>query len=156
MDDLDKDQWEAPYRKVAAVHELQESNFLVRLYLECYEKRYKAKFVFPLGNSHLTLIQDIQKMAKDRTPQLIEHYFKMNEPWFKSQTHSLECLKKNLNKVNADFEQRGMKVTSAEPVKVQFFRTCIKCGEHNLQTAFVAEMERVEICDKCSPGGKDG
>lgn len=148
MDEVDKEQWEAPYRKVAAVHELQESNYLVNLYLNCYERHYKAKFIFPLGNAHLTLIQDIKKQAQDRTAALIEHYFKVKEQWFSQQNHSLECLKKNLNKVNADYEKRSQMTQTSETF-IKSWLSCDKCFKHFWWVGNPHKLEGPRICEEC-------
>lgn len=149
MDEIDKHEWNRSYRRVQAVEELHETNYLLELYLKCYQNHYRAKPVWGLGNSHLTTIQDIKRLAQDKAPQLIQHFFKMKDQWFTRNCHSLDVLKKSINQVNTDYVNHGTAIVPSAPIKIQFFRTCIKCNEHNSWTGFLVEIESNEVCDKC-------
>lgn len=153
MDELDKFQWEAPYKKMTAVQELQESNFLLDLYTKCHERVYKTKPVWPLGNLHLTLIQDIRRMATDKTPNLIEHYFKMKDDWFVKRCHALDVLKQNLDKVNIDYETKGKNIVRSEALKISTLVICEVCDEKNEWVGFPAELlgTTKRVCMKCRP-----
>lgn len=137
-----------PYLKLQAVEELKEQNRLLDLYVKHHQIRYKARPVFPPGTAHLTLLKDLKKMANEKAGALIEHYFKMEDPWFKTQCHSLDCLKKNLNKVNADYEQRSVKMTHNEKIRIEFLRVCSKCLKSQKWVGSPEEVDN-DVCGEC-------
>lgn len=150
MDELDKDLLEQPYRRIQAKEQLLEQNYLLRVYENCYLRTYKAKYIAQLGNSDRTIIQDIRRMSPDKAGNLIEHYFEMKDKWFVEMRHSLEVLKRNLNKVNSDYEKsqgRGMAPTD---VGVSVKLSCDRCGGLYVTDILPRDLPSKErVCPDC-------
>lgn len=149
LDEIDENLWNKNYRKLAAVEELSSSNSLIDLYVKEHQKKYGTKPVWPLGNTHLTLIQDIRRMGGEKTQLLIMHFFKMKAESFPKKNHSLETLKWCLNEVNISLERHGHSCLRSTPIKIQFWRTCSVCEERNEWVGQENEIETNEVCVKC-------
>lgn len=152
MDEIDKHQWEAQYRRLAAVEELSEKNHLIHVYEEEYQRKMGAKPVWDLGNSHLALMADIQKLAKDKTADLIRHFFKMRDDWFQRQGWPLHELKKNISKVHADFIKRGTTTHhSNKDLRILVEVSCDECGSQFKWTGTTGQLlsDNKRICNNC-------
>lgn len=148
MDELDREILEQPYRRLAAAEEHSEITYLLKVYENSYQSRYKSKYIHSLGNADRVIISDIKKMAGDKTAKLLEHYLSMREPWFEQMRHSLEVLKRNLNKVCSDYESRQGRpqVTS---VVLSLNISCDRCGRHFTWQTDPTKISSERVCKNC-------
>lgn len=149
MNELDKEILEAPYRKLQAAEDLSEQNYLMQVYANCYQATYKSKYIPALGHVDRTAIQDIRRMLPDKAAQVIEHYFKMKERWFVEMRHSLEVLKRNLNKVYSDYEQSLGRSPAVKKTEVWCWDKCDEC-----KSSFKRPVDEFKtVCDSCRKNG---
>ena len=90
------------YKKLAAVEEVEHNNLLVDIFISHWKLKFKAPPLFA-DTLHFAQMRGFQKIAGKKSEALIEHYFAMKDEWFISQAYSLDCLCKNINKVNASY-----------------------------------------------------
>lgn len=94
------DEFTKPYKKLQAVAELQEQNDLVDLYVHLFKEKYKTAYIVPVDRSHFKHIKTLRESMGPKALGILYAYFESRDDWFVKQQHSLECLIKNLNKVN--------------------------------------------------------
>lgn len=125
MENNDDDEFLKSYRKVAAAEELIETNTLLELYSTLYKKKYKGEPIFPFNKYHLQQIKDFKRATGEKAYYILQHYFTMRDPWFESQAYSVECLIKNLNRINADFSSKNSIHTPSGYMEIDFY--CDAC-----------------------------
>ncbi len=103
---MSDDQWNKQYTRLAAVEEQLDLNSFLDRYVELYKKKFRGEPIFGIDNIHFKHAKDIQKMAGTKAFALVEHYFSMHDKWFEDHAYSLDCLVKNLDRVNADHSKR--------------------------------------------------
>jgi hypothetical protein len=123
------DDYEAPYRRLAAVEEQQQQNDLVDLYLKLYKEKYRQEFIVPVDRNHFKHIKDLRNVAGPKAMGILIAYFEMRDDWFSKQHHSLECLLKNINRVNAHLQQKQKAQELKGLILLNFY--CEACGELN-------------------------
>lgn len=156
MDELDKEILEAPYRKLQAIEDHSEHSYLLKLYQNCFENTYKSRYISNSIANDRTLIEDIKRMVPDKAAQIIEHYFKMKDDWFKKTSHSLETLKRNINAVNADLEKRSVS-RPVGTITINVLVTCDECFKHFELWAKPESLDsdKKRLCKACkNPLGK--
>lgn len=145
------DDFTKPYRKIAAAEELLEQNSLLTIYIEFYKKKFRGEPIFPVDKIHFKHIKEIRSTAKERAYALIQHFFTMKDEWFVKQAYSLECLAKNLHKVNADYSQRVEPAHKMQgKLKMQFY--CEACW---VEFTLICEpgfdfINGLVRCEKCT------
>lgn len=147
MNELDKDLLEQPYRRLQATEDLHEQNYLMKLYANCYKALYKSNYIPALGHVDRTTIADIKRMAPDKAAQIIEHYFKMKDKYFVEMRHSLEVLKRNLNKVFSELERQEHRPKFAN-VGLWSWEVCDRCKK-SFKTNLDTTAEIATICEHC-------
>lgn len=152
-----------PYKKLQAVQDQQEQNLLVDIYASHWKNKFKSMPIFPVSNSHFTQMKDFRRAAGPNAALLVEHYFTMKDDWFIKQAYSLDCLVKNLNKVNASFgtlqhsksnsNQMSIKIGCdacweilelSVPINFDFNRPvrCVTCVDHGKSIRHTTKAER--------------
>lgn len=137
-----------PYKKLQATEELINNNALLDLYASLYRKKFKSAPIFPVNNSHITAIKDFAKLAGDRAYGLMEVFFDCKDDWFIKQAYSIDCLIKNINKVNAYYAQRIDFHRGNHKALSKVF--CDHCWEDmEIVTTFNHNFDKTNCCDNC-------
>lgn len=146
---------QAPYRKLAAVEELQDSNALLDLYVKLYKKKFRGEPIFPVSKAHLTQIKDFRKNAGDKAYELLQHYFEMKDEWFIKQAYSLDCLLRKIHIVAASYSQKvGKEQVPAGKERVIEFN-CDSCWRpFMLPTSFKHDPDKQVRCPECERENK--
>lgn len=118
--------WNKPYQKIAAAQELIEESSLMQSYIDLYRKKFRGEPLVGVNSVHLAQVKHLKNTAKDRAHALLHHYFEMKDEWFIKQAYSLDCLIKNLHKVNASYSQRTTHHKDSGMIQLQF--GCDSCG----------------------------
>ncbi len=92
--------------------ELEQSNYLVELYIKLFTKRFGTKPIFEDGNPQFDQVRNFKRMGGDRSVAIMEHYFLMDDNWFTNQGYSIPCLVKNINRVSAALSSSTPKTTN--------------------------------------------
>lgn len=153
MDDFDK-----PYKRMAAIEESLETNSLIDHYVNHYQRKFRTTHVFEPGTLHLTHIKTVRSMcvtAKVDPRAVIETYLNTNDQWFKNQSYSLGCLVKNMNRVLPSVRTAPRAGDSKEGLELDI--NCDACGArfkliHPLNPTYVTQMVRCEECKKTDRG----
>lgn len=125
------DDFEKPYRKIAAAEEQLERGALLDYYVKLYKQRYRAEPIFPVTAVTQTQIKDLQRIMKDKAYDTLTAYFKMKDDWFEKQHFSLDCLLKNLSKVNVQVTKAQGVAKAQGKISIQIY--CDSCwNEFNL------------------------
>lgn len=147
---IDDDEFQRPYKRIAAAEELVDANSILDCYITAYKKKFRNEPIFPKSNAHLTQIKDLKSQTKGRGYEFIQAYFQMKEWVFEQQHYSLDCLLKNLNKVSTYLATRAPQ-TKAGTKTVAFDGYCDFCwGRMTVEdeispTAFSGTMK----CEQC-------
>lgn len=143
-----------PYQRIAAAEEQLEHNSLLSLYIELYKKKYRAEPIFPVSNAHLTQIKDLRRAVKEKAYFFISSYFEMRDDWFEKQHYSLDCLLKNLNKVNTYLSSRTERTRDRGKIKLQFH--CDACWKGFTLTCDMHFdfLNKPVFCEACGPNAK--
>lgn len=148
LKDKYKDAMEAPYRKIAAAEEQIDSNALLDLYVELYKRKFYNEPIFPIHNGHFNQIKAFRKQAGERAYALLQHYFEMKDEWFHNQAYSLDCLLKNLNKVNAAYGQKAHVSELKDHISIPFH--CDSCWHpFTLTVKANYDFNRLTRCVEC-------
>lgn len=136
------------YGKINAAQEQQEQNLLVDVFASGWKAKHKGNYIFPVTNSHFQQMRDFRKAAGTNAAQLIEHYFTMRDEWFIKQRHSLDCLCKNLNLVNASYSSQAHAREHAGGMHVPFH--CDSCWKpFELLAPITYNFDRPTRCPDC-------
>ena len=122
---MNEDDLKAPYRKLQAVEDQIELNWILEVYTGYFKQKFKGMPIFPVDNIQFKWAKDLKKLCGMKAAEIIEHYFSMKDEWFIKQAYSLECLVKNINKVNASFSQNSHLRQSHNQITVPVF--CDAC-----------------------------
>lgn len=124
---MNSDEYNQGYRRLAAVEEQQEISAIIDGYADLYRRRYKVPFLPLNGAVHARQLKDFRMAAKDRAYELLNLYFESGDDWFVKQTHSVECLLKNLNKLNALSLNRAGNRKLKDSLRIPFY--CDACWD---------------------------
>lgn len=147
MDELDKEILEAPYRRMKSLEDKSEQDYLLKVYENSYQAKYKTRYIPALGHVDRTIIADIKRMIPDKAAQVIEHYFKLNDKYFVEMRHSLEVLKRNLNKVFSELERQEHRPKFAN-VGLWTWEVCDKCRK-SFKAKLDTSVDIQTICEQC-------
>lgn len=101
------DQWNKQYRRLDAVEELSNRSALLELYARLYKEKFRLEPIFPSTNAHEAQLKALQKaVGADKAYALIQTFFEIRDTFFEKQQYSLECLMKNLNRVNVEAQRK--------------------------------------------------
>lgn len=140
-----------PYLKLKTITDQQEQNFLIEVFSSHWKLKFKGIPIFPVSNFHFTQMKDFRRAAGPNAALLIEHYFSMKDEWFSKQAYSLDCLIKNVNKVNASFSQhqhaRSQANMLAPSINPMFCESCWK--ELHITVPLDFDFNKAVRCEEC-------
>lgn len=113
------------YQRVAAAEEQIERSSLLDYYVSLYKKKYKSEPIFPVTSVTQNQIKELHRVMKDKARDTVTAYFSMRDDWFDKQHHSLECLLKNLSKVNVQVSRQVQNRDLKNKLTLQFY--CDSC-----------------------------
>ena len=153
MNERDQEILNAPYKKIRAAEDLQESNYLLTVYRALYKNKFRNEPIFPLSNSHLTQIKDFRRLVGDQAQFVMEHYFTMKDDWFIKQQYSLDCLLKNINKVNGSYSSATRLTRSTNEISINWF--CDSCWKPFVLTVSMQyDFDKLTRCNECTAENK--
>lgn len=145
-----------PYRKLEAVQEQQEAAFLVEVFSSHWKLKFKSMPIFPVSNYHFTQMKEFRKSAKAagaNAEALIEHYFSIRDEWFEKQAYSLDCLCKNVNKVNASYGKAKHSQDRSNKIRITRFCDCCEVPME-LELPLDFDFNALLRCEDCKNGNK--
>lgn len=118
------------------VRHQKDSDSIIEVYVEAYEKRYRVKPILAQNGVDRTVLSDLLRtLGLARLRAIIQHYLRMDNTWFVTKAHDLDTLKKNLNVVNSDL---GIKQSKAPATTGLHIVTNLYCD--NCQARYVATV----------------
>ena len=145
---MNEDDLKAPYRKLQAVEDQIELNWILEVYTGYFKQKFKGMPIFPVDNIQFKWAKDLKKLCGMKAAEIIEHYFSMKDEWFIKQAYSLECLVKNINKVNASFSQNSHLRQSHNQITIAVF--CDACWkEFPLTVSINHDFNHPHKCPDC-------
>ena len=122
---------------------------LANCFIRFWRKRYGT--TPHIESDDLSVFSFLSKnFGLEKGSQVIEGYIASNEEWFLKQAHSPSALRKNINRVLAEY---GQSIRRGAPNGIQISAplTCDKCyGKFN----WIGDPERIDrlrLCQKCNP-----
>lgn len=146
---LDKNDPHYQYKRIAAAEDVVEQNTLLDEYIRCYKNKYRGEPIFSVDNIHFRHIKTIRQSAKEKSRALINHFFAMKDDWFEKQAYSLDCLVKNLHRVNSDYSNRIEPQRKMQgKLKMQFH--CDACWQE-FTLICAPEYDFLNVLVRCEP-----
>ncbi len=154
---MDEDSWNNPYKKLQAVEDQIEEGSLMQSYVDLYRKKFRGEPLIDVNKVSIAQVKHLKSVAKDKAHALLHHYFEMRDDWFVKQAYSLDCLIKNLNKVNASYSQRTTNHKDSGKIQVQF--SCDSCSREftlvcDMHYNLVNKRTRCIDCERDDKPGK--
>lgn len=145
-----------PYKKAQAVEEQIEFDSLMDYYRDRYKREYYTSPIFNNEAHGRTLIKDLKRLMGIKSRDVITTYFEMKDDWFVKQMHSLDCLLRNLNKVNSVLEKKTGTVQSGNSRRIRMTMSCDSCWK---QFEYVRDWKedfttKPVFCNACGSGAK--
>lgn len=116
-------------------------------FMKAWRKRYGT-------NPHIEL-EDLpvfsflaKNFGLDKGTQIIEGYVSSNDEWFIKQAHSPSALRKNINRVLAEYGQ-GVRRGAPNSTQISTPLTCDKCYSKFVWAGDPERLDRLRLCDKC-------
>lgn len=149
---MSDDVWNKQYTRAAAVEDQLELDSLATHYQELYKKKHRG--MMPLiadNNAHLFAFRELRRITGQKAFEILEAYFQMKDEWFEKQGYSMQCLLKNLNRVN-QVAQRTTATRSLQG-KIEIRVHCDSCWTQFDLTCpmtfdFLTELVRCDECKK--------
>jgi hypothetical protein len=135
--------------QVYEVELAHKADALLKHYRAEFEKRYRAQPYTEEKDEEIC--RWAVQAFKDGATDLVSEYLVMSDDWFLTQSHSLQCFKKNVNRV---IGRRGKK-SPAKRIShgIRTMVSCDKCHKHYWLTTSVSNLNDPKydrLCDACS------
>lgn len=145
---MNDDEFTRPYRRIAAAEESLERNALLDYYVKLYKQKYRAEPIFPITAVTQTQIKDLQRIMKDKAYATLTAYFQISDKWFEQQQYSLDCLLKNLSKVNVQIQKLDNTQKLKGKLKMQFH--CDSCWQE-FTLICAPDYDFLNVLVRCEP-----
>lgn len=146
----EEEQYRQTYGKIQAAQDQQEQSYLVDVFSRCWKNKFYSFPLFPTSNYHFVQMRNLKKEAGDKAAELIEHYFEIKDEWFIKQAYSLDCLCKNINKVNASLASRATHERAGDLLIRYACDACEKQIDLRVPSNYKFIFERCEDCIKAN------